>query len=226
MSLRVLITFGALSSLIALAVSAAAVAEDTVPIEAQDKLPAPKSINEPPSPHCVIKGDVDGIYYLPGQPSYERFDIDQPEKRWFCSQEEAKAAGWRSSHKEKEWEPLYCKEMERETSLPSGGRVDCLSAEYAIEVEWAQHWAEGVGQSLYYAAATERKPGIILLCEESEGPVEGLCRSYVYRLEYALKFVNTHVYVWTCAIDKDVELYDCFRPEIQPTTELNSAVGR
>ena len=29
---------------------------------------------------------------------------------------------------------------------------------------------------------------MILLCEESEGPVEGLCRSYVYRLEYALKF--------------------------------------
>jgi Crp-like helix-turn-helix domain len=69
--------------------------------------------------------------------------------------------------------------------------------------ESTRPWAEAVGQSLYYAAATNRKPGIILLCEQSEGPVEGLCRSYVYRLEYALKFVNTHVYVWTCAIDKD-----------------------
>ncbi len=120
------------------------------------------------------------------------------------------------------WQRRYCDGMELEKHLPSGGYVDCLSPEYAIEVDWAQHWAEAVGQSLYYAGATNRKPGIILLCEESEGPVEGLCRSYVYRLEYALKFVSAQVYVWTCAIDKDVKLDDCFRPEMQSTTEPNS----
>ena len=91
-----------------------------------------------------------------------------------------------------------------------------MSSEYAIEVDWSEHWAEAVGQSLYYAAATGRKPGIILLCRESEGPVEGLCRSYVYRLEYALTSVKPHVDVWTCAIDKDLKLDDCFRPVIQP----------
>jgi hypothetical protein len=123
----------------------------------------------------------------------------------------------RVPHNEREWERVYCEGMELEKHLPSGGYVDCLSADYAIEVEWARHWAEAVGQSLYYAGATNRKPGIILLCEQSEGPVEGLCRSYVYRLEYALKFVNAHVYVWTCAIDKDRKLDDCFRPEIQWT---------
>jgi hypothetical protein len=63
--------------------------------------------------------------------------------------------------------------MELEKHLPSGGRVDCLAAEYAIEVDWANHWAEALGQSLYYAGATNRKPGIILLCGQSEGPVEG-----------------------------------------------------
>ena len=109
--------------------------------------------------------------------------------------------------------------MKLEKHLPSGGRVDCLIPEYAIEVEWAKKWAEAVGQSLYYADATARKPEIILLCEKSEGPVEGECPSYVYRLEEALKFVNTHVYVWVCAIDKDFKLDDCFRPQIQPTTE-------
>ena len=110
-----------------------------------------------------------------------------------------------SKAQESIYQRRYCEGMELEKHLPSGGRVDCLSPEYAIEVEWAQHWAEAVGQSLYYAGATNRKPGIILLCEQSEGPVEGLCRSFVYgrRLEYALKFVNAHVYVWTCAIDKD-----------------------
>jgi hypothetical protein len=115
--------------------------------------------------------------------------------------------------------------MQLEQHLPSGGYVDCLSPEYAIEVEWAQHWAEAVGQSLYYASATNRKPGIILLCERSEGPLEGLCRSHVYRLGYALKFVNTHVYVWTCAIDKDRTLDDCFRPQIQTTNEPSPQVA-
>jgi hypothetical protein len=123
---------------------------------------------------------------------------------------------------EDSWQQRYCVGMELEKHLPSGGRVDCLSPEYAIEVDWAKHWAEALGQSLYYAGATNRKPGIILLCEQSEGPVEGLCRSYVYRLEYALKFVNDHVYVWTCAIDKDRTLDDCFRPEIQTTTKPNT----
>lgn len=117
---------------------------------------------------------------------------------------------------ERTWQDRYCEGMELEKHLPSGGYVDCLSPQYAIEVEWAEHWAEAVGQSLYYASATGRKPGIILLCRESEGPVEGLCRSYVYRLEFALKFVEPHVHVWTCAIDKDETLEDCFRPDIQP----------
>ena len=78
-----------------------------------------------------------------------------------------------SKAQESIYQRRYCEGMELEKHLPSGGRVDCLSPVYAIEVEWAQHWAEDVGQSLYYAGATNRKPGIILLCEQSEGPVEG-----------------------------------------------------
>lgn len=93
--------------------------------------------------------------------------------------------------------------------------MNIISRLDAIEVEWAEHWAEAVGQSSYYASGTGRKPGIILLCESSEGRVEDLCRSYVYRLEDALRFVNTQVDIWTCAIDKDEKLDDCFRPQIQ-----------
>ena len=52
------------------------------------------------------------------------------------------------------WQRRYCEGMELEKHLPSGGYVDCLSPDYAIEVEWAHHWAEAVGQSLYYAGAT------------------------------------------------------------------------
>jgi len=120
------------------------------------------------------------------------------------------------AHDESIWQRRYCEGMQIDVHLPSGGEVDCLSDKFAIEVDWAAKWAESVGQSLYYADATHRKPGIILLCESSETHVEGLCRSYVYRLEEALRFVSTHVELWECFIDTDMKLDDCFRPQIQP----------
>jgi len=51
---------------------------------------------------CVIKGNIntagERIYHLPGQAHYDRVVI-RPElgQRWFCSEEEARAAGWRPS---------------------------------------------------------------------------------------------------------------------------------
>lgn len=51
---------------------------------------------------CVIKGNIntagERIYHLPGQAHYDRVVI-RPElgQRWFCSEEEAEAAGWRRS---------------------------------------------------------------------------------------------------------------------------------
>ncbi len=49
---------------------------------------------------CVIKGNIssDGrrIYHLPGQNWYDRTRISQAKgERWFCSEAEARAAGWR-----------------------------------------------------------------------------------------------------------------------------------
>ena len=52
---------------------------------------------------CNIKGNVsadDGerIYHVPGQKYYARTKIDSRYgERWFCSEEEARAAGWRKS---------------------------------------------------------------------------------------------------------------------------------
>lgn len=56
-----------------------------------------------PPPGCVIKGNISSssgekIYHVPGQRYYEQTRID-PEKgeRWFCTEEEAIANGWRKS---------------------------------------------------------------------------------------------------------------------------------
>jgi hypothetical protein len=32
---------------------------------------------------------------MPGGHSYAKINMDVPGKRWFCSEDEAKAAGWR-----------------------------------------------------------------------------------------------------------------------------------
>jgi endonuclease YncB( thermonuclease family) len=49
---------------------------------------------------CLIKGNINRagakIYHVPGSPSYDQTQIDESQgERWFCSEEEAVAAGWR-----------------------------------------------------------------------------------------------------------------------------------
>jgi hypothetical protein len=57
----------------------------------------------PPDPACTIKGNVnrkgDRIFHVPGQRDYERINMKPIEKRWFCSEEEALAAGWRKAQR-------------------------------------------------------------------------------------------------------------------------------
>jgi endonuclease YncB( thermonuclease family) len=51
-----------------------------------------------PSPECIIKGNVnkgERIYHVPGQRQYGSVKMSGSPKRWFCSEEEAQASGWR-----------------------------------------------------------------------------------------------------------------------------------
>jgi hypothetical protein len=53
------------------------------------------------SPNCTIRGNVsmktgERIYHLPGQKFYAEANIKPWRgERWFCSEEEARQAGWR-----------------------------------------------------------------------------------------------------------------------------------
>lgn len=52
---------------------------------------------------CRIKGNInrDGqhIYHIPDDRWYDRTRIDRLQgERWFCSEAEARAAGWRKAH--------------------------------------------------------------------------------------------------------------------------------
>ena len=55
---------------------------------------------QPPDPACAIKGNISAsdarIYHLPGQRDYCATVIRAEQgERWFCTAEEAEAAGWR-----------------------------------------------------------------------------------------------------------------------------------
>jgi endonuclease YncB( thermonuclease family) len=65
----------------------------------------PQSRDRPPPQRardgCYIKGNVNGegerIYHVPGSPSYDDTRVDESKgERWFCTEVEARTAGWRA----------------------------------------------------------------------------------------------------------------------------------
>lgn len=92
---------------------------------------------------------------------------------------------------EKDYVNQYC-EGTIEYRLPDKTRVDCLTDEYAIEFDYAKKWAESVGQSLYYAKKTGKKPAVaIILSKESD-------KKYIQRIN---------------DIDKDIKIFEIYSAE-------------
>ena len=71
--------------------------------------------------------------------------------------------------KESYYQNEWCK-GQIEVRLPDRTRVDCLTDEYAIEIDFAINWKQGIGQSLHYALVTGKKPGIALICNQRVTP--------------------------------------------------------
>lgn len=72
------------------------------------------------------------------------------------------------------------------------GRVDIVTDDNAIEVEWASNWKHSVGQALWYGLQTTKRPGIILLMNNLED------RKYGIMLGSALEFagIKDKIDVW------------------------------
>lgn len=85
-----------------------------------------------------------------------------------------------------------------EVHIPNGTRADCVSKTHAIEIDFANHWAEALGQSLNYAAETGKQPGIILICKRG---TEARCLTWALTLEQTIKRWNLPVKVWHCDAD-------------------------
>ena len=69
------------------------------PVEARAATAPSTLLAAPPSGTCRIKGNISGsgkIYHLPGSSLYDKTRIDESKgERWFCTEEEARATGWR-----------------------------------------------------------------------------------------------------------------------------------
>ena len=55
-----------------------------------------------------------------------------------------------------------------EVILPDGTRCDIVTETHAIEVDFADKWAEAIGQSLNYSFQLNKKAGILLILEKPD----------------------------------------------------------
>lgn len=92
---------------------------------------------------------------------------------------------------EKDYQIEWCAEHGGITEyvLDDQARVDCLLDEYTIEFDFAPKWAEAIGQSLYYAEKTGKKPGIVLIIEKDSD------KRYLKRLKTLSE--KYQIRVWT-----------------------------
>ncbi len=80
-------------------------------------------------------------------------------------------------HPEKWYQDQWCKEKggQTEVVLPDRTRCDCLTDTHAID-DFADKWAEAIGQALHYGMQTGKRPGIVLILESPKD------RKYLLRL--------------------------------------------
>tara|TARA_B100000315_G_scaffold96475_1_gene88613 strand:- start:1204 stop:1647 length:444 start_codon:yes stop_codon:yes gene_type:complete len=74
----------------------------------------------------------------------------------------------KSKKNERDYQEPWCNREGGKTEfvLKDETRIDCLTSEYAIEFDFGKKWAESIGQSLYYAMMTGKKPGVVLIVKK------------------------------------------------------------
>ena len=118
-------------------------------------------------------------------------------------------------HNERYYQNVWCKENNGITEyiLPDKTRVDCLTKNYAVEFDFAHKWAESVGQSLYYAKMTDKKPAIVLIME-SDNDDKYYSRANLLAKTYDIKLhtIKSKDYI-NCSKEFDIfsDLISCIK---------------
>lgn len=94
-------------------------------------------------------------------------------------------------HKEKYYQKIFCNKMNGtiEYTLKDKSRVDCLTSSYAIEVDFANNWAESIGQSLFYSIETNKAPAVLLITEQEQKDIK-----YIKRFKKVSKKFNIQLF--------------------------------
>lgn len=93
-------------------------------------------------------------------------------------------------HPEAEYQQAWCgqKGGQLEYELDDLTRVDCLTQDKAVEFDFANKWAECIGQSLYYGIKTNRTPVCALIMEKGKSDIK-----YLKRLEEVSRKVGIEI---------------------------------
>lgn len=104
----------------------------------------------------------------------------------------ASAAVSRAQPSESWYQQVWCEGMDGkvEHRLKDGRRIDCLTDQYAIEIEFVRKWPEAIGQSLNYSMLTGKKAGIVLILKTAEE------HSHWQRLKTVIKHYTLPIKVW------------------------------
>jgi hypothetical protein len=107
-----------------------------------------------------------------------------------------------TKYKKKDFQAAWCEEIggEAEVVFKDGTRIACLTDEYAVEVDYSEKWAESIGQSLYNATITNKKPGVLLITRGDED------QRYLTRLKTVA--IKTNVTIWTTPLMPSLAHFD------------------
>lgn len=93
-----------------------------------------------------------------------------------------------------------CAGMDAGVFVSSGAFADCVSDTPPIELDYSRRWADAIGQSLHYAAQTDKLPGMILVCHEDTS--ETACQRHFYRVADTFSYWTISMTVWLCDTER------------------------
>lgn len=95
------------------------------------------------------------------------------------------------SKNEKYFQKIAAKELNGtiEYVLFDKTRVDIITFEYAIEVDYCYKWSEAIGQCMYYSLITKKKPAIVIIYKGFNDYV------YIKRVTKVCQYLGIRLYM-------------------------------
>jgi len=95
-------------------------------------------------------------------------------------------------HYESSYQHAWCKEHNgiEEYENKDFTRVDCLTKTHAVEFDFANKWAESIGQALHYQLMTKKRAKVVLILEDPKKEkvyfkrVQKLAKKHNFDVEY------------------------------------------